>query len=149
MVIFLTVLHVLAALFMILVVLLQPGKGAGMGAAFGGASQTVFGGGGSLTFLGKLTAGAATVFMITSISLAYIASSHQSVVDDVAQEEQAVQPPAAPAAPAEDQPAVQPAEAVPAEGTTAPAEPPAAEPPAEQAPAPAENQPAEGGAPQP
>ena len=98
----LSIIHVVAAIFMILVVLLQAGKGAGMGAAFGGASQTAFGASSGMTFLGKLTAIAATVFMLTSMSLAYISSKTSSVVDDVKQEpvveEPATPPAAAPAA---------------------------------------------------
>lgn len=58
---------------MILVVLLQTGKGADMGAAFGGSSQTVFGSSGPGTFLGKMTTGIAVVFMLTSLFLAYTA----------------------------------------------------------------------------
>ena len=53
-----TVVHVIVCVFLILVILLQAGKGGGMGGAFGGAgAQTVFGGRGATTFLGKLTAG--------------------------------------------------------------------------------------------
>ena len=80
---FLTVLHLSSALFMILVVLLQAGKGAGMGAAFGGSTQAALGSSGGMSFLGKMTAGAATVFMITSMSLAYISSTTSSMVDSV------------------------------------------------------------------
>lgn len=58
---------------MILVVLLQSGKGADMGAAFGGSSQTIFGSSGPGTFLGKMTTGIAVVFMLTSLFLAYSA----------------------------------------------------------------------------
>ena len=83
---FLTGLHISAALFMILVVLLQAGKGAGMGAAFGGSSQTVFGASGGMSVLSKLTAGAATIFMLTSMTLAYLSSTTDSVVDDVMQD---------------------------------------------------------------
>ena len=70
-----TVLHVIVCLFLMLTVLLQSGKGGGMGGAFGGSNAgTVFGGSGASTFLRKLTAGAATVFMLTSMVLAFIAS---------------------------------------------------------------------------
>ncbi len=70
-----TVLHVIVCLFLMLTVLLQQGKGGGMGGAFGGGNAaTVFGGSGASTFLRKLTAGAATIFMCTSMILAYIAS---------------------------------------------------------------------------
>lgn len=70
-----TIIHVLVALSLVLVVLLQGGKGADMGAAFGGASQTIFGSSGAATFLGRLTAAAAIIFMITSLSLTVIGSS--------------------------------------------------------------------------
>jgi len=65
-----TVIHILVALFMILVVLVQGGNQGGIGAAFGGGNtQGVFGAAGATTFLGKLTYGAAIIFMMTSISL--------------------------------------------------------------------------------
>lgn len=62
---------------MVLVVLLQSGKGANMGAAFGGSSQTIFGSSGPGTFLGKATTIVAVVFMLTSLWLAYFAA-HKS-----------------------------------------------------------------------
>ena len=75
----LTVLHVIAALFLILVVLLQQGKGASMGAAFGaGSSQTMFGTSGAGNLLTKLTTGAAVVFMITSLTLATLSKSKEA-----------------------------------------------------------------------
>lgn len=67
------VVHVFACIAMVLVVLLQSGKGADMGAAFGGSSQTIFGSSGPGTFLGKMTTGIAVVFMLTSLFLAYAA----------------------------------------------------------------------------
>ncbi len=70
-------LHIIISLVLILIVLLQAGKGANMGAAFGGSSQTVFGSSGAGTFLGKLTAGVAIVFMLTSLILTYMAN-HRS-----------------------------------------------------------------------
>src|SRR6266581_2005519 len=74
-----TILHVLVCLFLILVVLLQAGKGGGMGLAFGGSgAQTVFGGSGAGNFLTRLTAGTAVVFMLTSLALAYFASAKES-----------------------------------------------------------------------
>ncbi|PLX39903.1 MAG: preprotein translocase subunit SecG [Deltaproteobacteria bacterium] len=76
MTIFLTIIHVLVSLALIGIVLLQRGKGADMGAAFGGASQAVFGTSGATTFLGKLTATAAVVFMITSIGLGLMGRSN-------------------------------------------------------------------------
>jgi len=70
-----TVLHVIVCLFLMLTVLLQSGKGGGMGAAFGGGNAaTVFGGSGASSFLRRLTAVAGTVFMITSMVLAFLAS---------------------------------------------------------------------------
>jgi preprotein translocase subunit SecG len=66
--------HVLVSAFIVLLVLIQQGKGATMGAAFGsGASQTVFGSRGSGSFLFRLTMGCLAVFFVTSISLNYIA----------------------------------------------------------------------------
>jgi preprotein translocase subunit SecG len=73
----LTILHVFVCVFLILVVLLQPGKAGGMGAAFGGASAAVFGARGATSFLGKLTAICAMVFMLTSIGLSYLATSKE------------------------------------------------------------------------
>jgi len=72
-----TIFHILMCIGMILIVLLQTGKGADMGAAFGGSSQTVFGSSGPGTFLGKMTTFIAIFFMLTSLWLAY-ASTHKS-----------------------------------------------------------------------
>ncbi len=67
--------HVIVCIALIMIVLLQTGKGADMGAAFGGgASQTLFGSTGSSTFLGKMTTVAAIIFMLTSLGLAYVSS---------------------------------------------------------------------------
>ncbi len=74
----LTILHVLACLFLIGIVLLQQGKGADMGAAFGGgSSQTVFGADGPMPILSKVTTGCAVIFMLTCLGLAYV-SAHNS-----------------------------------------------------------------------
>ena len=68
MITFLTILHVIVCLFLILVVLLQAGKGGGMGIAFGGGgSQTVFGSSGAGNFLTRLTSITAVLFMLTSL----------------------------------------------------------------------------------
>jgi len=75
-----TIVHVLVCFALILIVLLQAGKGAEMGAAFGGASQTVFGSAGAVGFLTKLTTIAAVVFMITSLVLAFSSSRRASSV---------------------------------------------------------------------
>ena len=65
------VIHVVSCIFLIVVVLLQTGKGADMGAVFGGGSQTLFGSGGAGNLLTKLTTGTAVAFMITSLILSY------------------------------------------------------------------------------
>ncbi|OGT38778.1 MAG: preprotein translocase subunit SecG [Gammaproteobacteria bacterium RIFCSPHIGHO2_12_FULL_37_14] len=75
--------HIFAAACMIIMVLVQQGKGATMGAAFGsGASQTVFGSRGSGSFLFKMTMGLIGVFFITSLALNYLSTSayHQTKV---------------------------------------------------------------------
>lgn len=78
-------LHIIAAAVMIILIMLQQGKGADMGAAFGsGASGSVFGASGSANFLSRMTAMAATVFFITSLSLAYF-SGDQIEIDSVMQ----------------------------------------------------------------
>ena len=71
--IFVTALHVIVCIILILVILLQAGKGANMGAAFGGSSQTVFGSSGPASFLGKMTTVVAILFMLTSLTLSYSA----------------------------------------------------------------------------
>ena len=68
----LVLVHVSICVGLILIVLLQRGKGASMGAAFGGSSQTVFGSAGATSFLHKVTAGIAIVFMLTSLALAFL-----------------------------------------------------------------------------
>ncbi len=76
------VVHVFVCIALILIILLQTGKGADIGAAFGGgSSQTVFGSSGAATFLGKVTIGAAVVFMMTSIFLTYFAGRTGSVTE--------------------------------------------------------------------
>jgi preprotein translocase subunit SecG len=73
----LVIIHVTVSLALILVVLLQVGKGQSIGAAFGGAgsSQTFFGSRGPATFLSHMTTVSAAVFMLTSLSLAYLSLS--------------------------------------------------------------------------
>jgi preprotein translocase subunit SecG len=104
----LSMVHLLVTLGLILIVLLQSGKGADIGAAFGGgSSQTVFGGRGAATFLSKMTSVLAILFMLTSLTLTILASQRQgsSVVgEDRPQPTQtapapATRPPAAPEAP--------------------------------------------------
>jgi len=76
----LLIIHVIVCLMLIAIVLLQSGKGAELGAAFGGSSQTLFGSRGAATFLSKLTTIAAVVFMITSLTLAVVTAKGGSVV---------------------------------------------------------------------
>jgi preprotein translocase subunit SecG len=94
MTVFLVVLHVIISLFLILVVLLQQGKGADLAGAFGGGgSQTAFGARGATTLLHKLTTAFFILFVITSLSLAILqARPRSSVMSGSA--------PSAPAAPA-------------------------------------------------
>jgi len=78
-------LHVGVCLVLIVVILLQAGRGANMGAMFGGASQTVFGAAGAGTFLTKMTAVVAILFMLTTLGLAYLGQNRtSSVVRDYA-----------------------------------------------------------------
>lgn len=70
----LNIAHVIVCIFLILVVLLQQGRGGGMGALAGGSAQ-VFGGSGAGNFMTRLTAICAVIFILTSMSLAYISSA--------------------------------------------------------------------------
>ena len=78
MIIFVTIVHVFVSIGLILVVLLQTGKGADMGAVFGGSSSTIFGSSGAGNFLTRLTTGMAIVFMITSLTLGYFSGKKPS-----------------------------------------------------------------------
>jgi preprotein translocase subunit SecG len=84
MIVLLTVMHVIFCVFLILVILLQTGKGAGMGVAFGGSSNTVFGPRGAGSFIGKATGIVAALFMVTSMVLAYVSSSRGTGVAEKA-----------------------------------------------------------------
>jgi preprotein translocase subunit SecG len=107
---FLIVLHVIICLVLIVVVLLQAGRGAGMGAAFGGSSQTIFGAAGAGSFLSKMTTVIAIIFMLTTLGLTFLSQERtSSVVRDYA-----------PAKAAEKKPEQSPVTAVP--GTGAPAQ---------------------------
>lgn len=97
----LTIIHVLTCFVLIAVVLLQKGKGADIGAAFGGSSQTLFGSRGAATFLNKVTTVCAVVFMLTSLVLAVASSRQSSVVDKLPAKEQAPALPSAPQLPTE------------------------------------------------
>jgi preprotein translocase subunit SecG len=103
-----TTLHVIVCVILVLVVLLQSGKGADLAGAFGGgATQTAFGSRGPASFLSKMTTVAAIIFMLTSIGLSMISTpkaSNKSVLETGQQEA---------AAPAEKAPATQPPPAIP------------------------------------
>ena len=121
----LSVVHVAVSLFMILVILLQAGKSGGMG-ALGSGSVQVFGGRGSQTILSKVTSICAIIFMVTSLSLAWLSSRSSSMVEqraarvreEAAKTSPAAEPtkPAVEAAPTDAAPAEVPA-AAPADGT--------------------------------
>ena len=84
---FLSVVYVIVCLFLILVVLLQSGKGGGMGSAFGGAgsaSTQVFGGAGAGNVLTKITSVCAALFMILSAALAYLSSPGDQALENAA-----------------------------------------------------------------
>jgi len=122
---FLTILHVFTCLILVLVVLIQSGKGAEISASFSGSTQTVFGSSGGANFFTRFTAGAAAIFMLTSLGLTLLGSQKQkSVFDDASASKGAPAAPQAPAAPAD--------AAKPADGATAPQ----ADPATPQAPAP-------------
>lgn len=108
---FLVVVQVIVGLAVIGLVLIQHGKGADAGAAFGsGASGTVFGARGSANFLTHATAACASVFFVVSLALAYMVQGRKaadSVVDTLAP---AIEAPAAPAIPAEQAPVETPAQ---------------------------------------
>ncbi len=105
----LVIVHVIVSIAMILVILLQTGKGSDIGAVFGGgSSQTLFGSTGPTSFLSKLTAGAAIIFMITSLFLAYFTGggSPSSIMNSGVPAQTAPAP--APAAPPAGMPAAPP-----------------------------------------
>jgi preprotein translocase subunit SecG len=124
MIVFLTIIHVIVCVFLIIVVLLQSGKAADLAGAFGGmGSQTAFGPRGSATLLSKATTISAVVFMVTSLSLSILATRNagssvgNTVLDKAKQSAPASAPksnqspaapapvPAAPAAPQSSAPA--------------------------------------------
>jgi len=116
----LTIVHVLACFAIIGIVLLQSGKGADIGSAFGGAgSQAVFGSMGTPTLLGKITTGIAIVFALTSFTLAILGGERASSVVREAAPPPSSAPapagvtPAAPAGPAPTVPAAPPAPGTP------------------------------------
>jgi len=95
----LVIIHIIICIALIMIVLLQTGKGADMGAAFGGGgSQTLFGSGGASTFLSKATTVAAIVFMLTSFGLAFL-SNNRSAESLVLKNKLSVEKPAQTATP--------------------------------------------------
>jgi preprotein translocase subunit SecG len=133
----LVVLHVFVCLMLMLVVLIQPGKSGGLGAALGGAGATqIFGGRGAGNFLTRTTWIAASVFFLTSVTLAYLSTSTGDSLEERANAAATPSPSKdtgkpvdvtepAPAAPAEPAPAApaDPAATAPASGESAPAAP--------------------------
>ena len=85
---FVNIIHIFVCCVLMFVVLLQQGKGGGMGSAFGGASAQVFGGSGAGNILTRATAICAAIFMITSVSLAYMSSSGDRALRAKVAEEQ-------------------------------------------------------------
>jgi len=140
-----TVLHVVACFVLIVVVLLQTGKGADIGAVFGGSSQTIFGSSGAGNLLTRLTTWTAVVFMATSLLLTYASTQHltTSIADSLPDEPPPLSAPlegdAVPAAPAAEDGAT----TAPATGDAAPAAEGAAQAPAVEPAAPAEGAPVE------
>jgi len=97
---FVTIVHVILCVFMIFVILLQPGKDAGMGAALGGGAATsAFGGRGAVTFLSKLTGICAALFFLTSLGLSFVGLKTSVAGGSVAAPAPAATAPAAPGAP--------------------------------------------------
>jgi preprotein translocase subunit SecG len=97
---FIIIVHLLVSVGLILIILLQTGKGAGMGAAFGGASQTLFGSTGRATFLTKITVAAAIIFTLTSLTLSFAWTEKTGVTGDLAPGAGGITPPVGPETPA-------------------------------------------------
>lgn len=129
MVIAITIIHVIVSIGLILVVLLQTGKGAEVGAVFGGSSSTIFGSSGAGNFLTRLTTGMAIVFMVTSLTLGYFSGrrSSSTIFDS-----RTPAAPAAPIAPATKSAAPAPTTPAPETKAQEPAKAPTATPAAEQ-----------------
>ena len=133
------VIQVLSAIGVIVLVLLQHGKGADMGAAFGsGSSGSLFGATGSANFLSRLTAGLATVFFISTLALAFFANSRVGSREPSSVMDKLSAPAAAPATPTGSATGIPPSPAATSPATAdAPAAPTPAQPGAVSAPAPA------------
>ncbi|OJT20385.1 preprotein translocase subunit SecG [Archangium sp. Cb G35] len=127
---FVTIVHVVLCVFMIFVILLQPGKDAGMGSALGGGAATsAFGGRGATTFLTKITGVCAALFFLTSLGLSFV-GMRTSVAGSLANKPAATQP-----APAQQQGTEQLGGGAPPAGQIPPANPQEAAPPSGSAPA--------------
>lgn len=104
----LTVIHVIACLFLILVILIQPGRSGGLGALSGGGAQQVFGGRGAGNFLTKTTWTTAAVFFVSSMTLAYLSSSSDESLrkrsEEATQQKNIKLPAPASSAPAQNKP---------------------------------------------
>jgi preprotein translocase subunit SecG len=99
---FVTIVHVLLCVFMIFVILLQPGKDAGMGATLGGGAATsAFGGRGAVTFLSKVTAICATLFFLTSLGLSFVGMKRSVAQSAIAEPAAATTPATTGTAPTE------------------------------------------------
>jgi len=148
MTIVLTIIHVIVCFFLVIVVLLQSGKAADLAGAFGGmGSQTAFGPRGSATVLSRATTVAAAVFMVTSLSLAILATRHAASSGSVLEQQKAAPVKPGPVAPAQTAPGPNGTPSVtitPSDGSAPPrtiplrvpgAQPPAGQQPAQQPPA--------------
>ncbi len=97
MILFINIIHIFSCIVLIMIVLLQTGKGTDMGSAFGGGtSQTLFGSTGASTFLSKVTTIMAIIFMLTCFTLAYISTnvstSSNSIMENKASDTQVTIP---------------------------------------------------------
>ncbi|MGH9614533.1 MAG: preprotein translocase subunit SecG [Bryobacteraceae bacterium] len=120
--VFLTIIHVIVSVFLVVVVLLQSGQAADLAGAFGGmGSQTAFGPRGSATLLSKATAVATGIFMVTSMTLAVLATKNAGTGSSVLDQARKTTP--AQSAPAKQAP--KPAQATPMPAAPQPSAPPA------------------------
>jgi preprotein translocase subunit SecG len=127
---FVTVVHVFTCVLLVLVVLIQSGKGAEISTSFGGSSQTVFGSSGGANFFTRFTSGAAFVFMVTSLTLTLMGGQSRKSIF-----ESSVANPVMPAPAATGNAPAAPNAAAPATAPNGGANAPAAEKPAAPAPA--------------
>ena len=100
------VIHLIVCLSLIFIILIQSSKGAEMGAAFGGSSQTLFGSRGAATFMNKITTITAILFMLTSLTLAVFTGKQSSVMSSAPVTQSATSPISdTPTGPIQEQPA--------------------------------------------